>query len=103
MLPTFGELEGRPDNTVLNSRRHEDLAATGHGRYPGSYVDGHPSNVVTPDLDLPSVNAGSHVDVEGCERFSYGQRTFDGSTGTVERGYEAVSDRVTSRPLKRSI
>ena len=35
-----------------------------------------------------------HVDVESAQRLADGQGAFDGSTGTVERGHEAVSDRL---------
>jgi len=92
VLPAFGELNVRSDHQVLDRRRHEYFARTSKRRYPGSYVNRHPSNIAVANLDLAGVDTSPHVDVESAQRVSDGKGTFDGSTGTVERGYEAVSD-----------
>src|SRR5664279_3392755 len=48
VLPTFHELDAQSNNEVPDDRRDQGLAGTRQGRRPGTNVDGHPGDVVSP-------------------------------------------------------
>ena len=102
VLASVGELDARTSHQRWDGAGDEHLAGAGKGRDAGTDVDGQTGDVVASKFDLTGVNPGSYVNVQRLQGISDGQGAFDGATGAVEGGQEAIAG-VVNLPAPESL
>ena len=57
-------------------------------------MDGHAGNIFVPELDLSSMEPGTHINAQHAQRLTDGERALDPPARTVEASEESVACRV---------
>ena len=82
-----------PQGEIPHRRGHQHLFGPGQGADPSPEMDGDPGEIVTTQLALTSVDAGSHGETERSHGALDLLRAPDRTDGTVEGGQESVAGR----------
>src|SRR6266508_1166828 len=97
-----GELDVGPLHQVAHRARDQHLARTGKARDPRSDVHCDPGEVVATQLALAGVDAGADFQADVAGILGDGAGAFDGPSGPVEGGEEAVAGGVHLLAAKAS-
>src|SRR5689334_4455638 len=100
------ELDVRSGHEVLDGARYEQFAGSSVGGNAMGDHDGESGDVLTAQLDLASVRAGSDLEAQAVREIARRERPLDCSSGPVKGRERAVAGRlheVPSKALKLSL
>src|SRR5581483_4646450 len=90
----FRESQPRSGHQLLGRAGHENFAGRSEIRDAGGDMDGNSADVVSDGFDLARMESDAHLKAKGRRVLHDRVRAADGASRTVERGQEAVAERL---------